>query len=47
MDDREEHNQEPKKIQLGRLHIDPVFLLLMIFSLFSVVILGLFMWLAS
>jgi len=47
MNDREENDRGPKKIQLGKLHIDPIFLLLMLFSLFSVLLLWLFMWLAG
>ncbi|MCF8010392.1 MAG: hypothetical protein K9L56_03750 [Clostridiales bacterium] len=35
------------KIRIGRLAIDPVFLLLLLFSLFSVIILGIFVWYAS
>jgi len=47
MENNQHNGRGPKKIRLGRLHIDPVFLLLMLFSLFSVVILGLFVWMAS
>ena len=47
MEDNGQRDQGTKKIQLGRLHIDPVFLLLMLFSLFSVFLLGFFVWLAS
>lgn len=47
MEDNGERDQDTKKIQLGRLHIDPIFLLLMLFSLFSVFLLGFFVWWAS
>lgn len=47
MKDKDQRHEGPKKIQLGRLHIDPVFFLLLLFSVFSVFLLGLFLWLAS
>jgi len=47
---REGKNKGPegyKKIRIGRLHIDPVFLLLFLFFTISSFLMAFFVWLAS
>ncbi|MCG8401949.1 MAG: hypothetical protein MJA84_10155 [Firmicutes bacterium] len=45
--DREKGRPEIKKVRIGRLHIDPVFLVIFLFFTISSFLLVFFMWLAS
>lgn len=42
--DKQKKSSEPKKIRLGRLAIDPVFLVLFTFFAFSALLLQIFIW---